>query len=104
MELGKTDNSGRPTPVPVQGSNWLLPVDSIIIAIGQTPNPLLTSNTDNLKTEPWGGITVDENLATSIPGVFAGGDIVTGAATVIKAMGAGKKAARSIIEYLEEKR
>lgn len=104
MELGKTDNSGRPTPVPVQGSNWLLPVDSIIIAIGQTPNPLLTSNTDNLKTEPWGGITVDENLATSIPGVYAGGDIVTGAATVIKAMGAGKKAARSIIEYLEEKR
>jgi glutamate synthase (NADPH/NADH) small chain len=104
MELGKTDNSGRPTPVPVQGSNCLLPVDSIIIAIGQTPNPLLTSNTDNLKTEAWGGIAVDEKLATSIPGVYAGGDIVTGAATVIKAMGAGKKAARSIIEYLEEKR
>ncbi|HHU92218.1 MAG TPA: FAD-dependent oxidoreductase, partial [Halanaerobiaceae bacterium] len=61
-------------------------------------------NTENLKTEAWGGIAVDEKLATSIPGVYAGGDIVTGAATVIKAMGAGKKAARSIIEYLEEKR
>ncbi|MGB4046227.1 MAG: FAD-dependent oxidoreductase, partial [Halanaerobiales bacterium] len=104
MELGKTDNSGRPTPIPVQDSNWFLPVDNVIIAIGQTPNPLLTRNTENLKTEAWGGIAVDEKLATSIPGVYAGGDIVTGAATVIKAMGAGKKAARSIIEYLEEKR
>lgn len=102
MELGEKDGSGRPVPVSVEDSNWFLPVDSVIIAIGQTPNPLLTSTTGNLKTEAWGGITVDENLATSIPGVFAGGDIVTGAATVIKAMGAGKKAARSIIEYLEK--
>lgn len=102
MELGEKDGSGRPVPVSVEDSNWFLPVDSVIIAIGQTPNPLLTSTTGNLKTEAWGGITVDENLATSIPGVFAGGDIITGAATVIKAMGAGKKAARSIIEYLEK--
>ncbi|HOA40623.1 MAG TPA: NADPH-dependent glutamate synthase [Halanaerobiales bacterium] len=104
MELGQADRSGRPVPIPVQDSNWFLPVDNVIIAIGQTPNPLLTRNTENLKTEAWGGIAVDEKLATSIPGVYAGGDIVTGAATVIKAMGAGKKAARSIIEYLEEKR
>lgn len=102
MELGKKDNSGRPKPVPIEGSNWMLEVDSVIIAIGQTPNPLLTSNTEALRTETWGGITVNEDLATSIPGVFAGGDTVTGAATVIKAMGAGKKAARSIIKYLEK--
>lgn len=102
MELGEKDSSGRPVPVPVKDSNWFLTVDSVIIAIGQTPNPLITSNTENLKTEAWGGISVDEELATSIPGVFAGGDIVTSAATVIKAMGAGKKAARSIIEYLKK--
>ena len=77
MELGEKDGSGRPVPVSVEDSNWFLPVDSVIIAIGQTPNPLLTSTTGNLKTEAWGGITVDENLATSIPGVFAGGDIIT---------------------------
>jgi len=102
MKLKGTDSSGRPKPIPVKGSNWSLEVDSVIIAIGQTPNPLLKDDSPQLKTESYGGIHVDENLATSIPGVYAGGDIVTGAATVIKAMGAGKKAARSIIKYLED--
>lgn len=100
MELGEKDKSGRPRPMAIEGSNWMLDVDSVIIAIGQNPNPLLTSSTSNLKTESWGGIIVDGSLSTSIPGVFAGGDTVTGAATVIKAMGAGKKAAKSIMEYL----
>lgn len=100
MELGEKDSSGRPRPIPIESSNWKLDVDSVIVAIGQNPNPLLTSNTSKLKTESWGGIIVDEKLTTSIPGVYAGGDTVTGAATVIKAMGAGKKAAKSIMEYL----
>lgn len=103
MELGDEDDSGRRRPVPIEGSNWTMEVDTVIVAIGQTPNPLLTSNTKNLKTEPWGGIMVDKGLATSREGVFAGGDIVTGAATVIQAMGAGKKAAQSIIDYLTSK-
>ncbi|NLM97362.1 MAG: NADPH-dependent glutamate synthase [Halanaerobiaceae bacterium] len=103
MKLEGIDSSGRPVPVPVAGSNWSLEVDNVIIAIGQTPNPLLKYNTPGLKTNLNGGIIVDENLSASIPGVYAGGDIVTGAATVIKAMGAGKKAAQSIIKYLEEK-
>ncbi|MFP4015647.1 MAG: NADPH-dependent glutamate synthase [Halanaerobiales bacterium] len=100
MELGEKDRSGRPRPLPIEGSNWKLDVDSVIVAIGQNPNPLLTSSTEELETESWGGILVDEKMATSIPGIYAGGDTVTGAATVIKAMGAGKKAAQSIIEYL----
>ncbi|AZO95647.1 NADPH-dependent glutamate synthase [Halocella sp. SP3-1] len=103
MELGDEDDSGRRRPVPIEGSNWTMEVDTVIVAIGQTPNPLLTSNTEKLKTESWGGIMVDDRLATSRKGVFAGGDIVTGAATVIQAMGAGKKAARSIIDYLTSK-
>ncbi|MTI60828.1 MAG: NADPH-dependent glutamate synthase [Firmicutes bacterium] len=103
MELGDEDDSGRRRPVPIEGSNWTMEVHTVIVAIGQTPNPLLTSNTENLKTESWGGIMVDDRLATNREGVFAGGDIVTGAATVIQAMGAGKKAARSIIDYLTSK-
>ncbi|MFP4661006.1 MAG: FAD-dependent oxidoreductase [Halanaerobiales bacterium] len=102
MELGEKDSSGRPRPIPIEDSNWELEVDSVIIAIGQNPNPLLTGNTAELETQSWGGIIVDENMATSLPGVYAGGDTVTGAATVIKAMGAGKTAAQSIIEYLSE--
>ncbi|MFW6035821.1 MAG: NADPH-dependent glutamate synthase [Halothermotrichaceae bacterium] len=102
MELGEKDDSGRPRPVPVAGSNWMLEIDSVIIAIGQNPNPLLNNSTPELKTKSWGGIIVDKNQATSIEGVYAGGDTVTGAATVIKAMGAGKKAAKSIMEYIEQ--
>jgi len=101
MELGEPDASGRRRPVPVKGSEFLLDVDTVIIAIGQSPNPLLSKATPTLKIEKWGGVITDPNTAeTSIPGVFAGGDIVTGAATVISAMGAGKKAAKSIHKLL----
>lgn len=101
MELGEPDESGRRRPVPVGGSNYVIDVDMIIVAIGQGPNPLLTLTTPDLKLNKWGNIIADEKTGqTSKPGVFAGGDIVTGAATVILAMGAGKNAARAIHEYL----
>lgn len=102
MKLGEPDASGRRRPIPIEGSNWIMDIDTMIVAIGQTPNPLLTQNTRDLKTESWGGIIVDEKMGTSRKGVYAGGDIVTGAATVIEAMGAGKTAAQSIKEYLEK--
>ncbi|NLY43993.1 MAG: NADPH-dependent glutamate synthase [Clostridiaceae bacterium] len=104
MELGEPDASGRRRPVPKKGSEFEMEVDTVIIAIGQTPNPLIKSTTQGLKTHEWGGIIVDEETcATSIEGVYAGGDTVTGAATVILAMGAGKTAAKSIHEYLTSK-
>jgi glutamate synthase (NADPH/NADH) small chain len=103
MELGEKDDSGRRRPVPIEGSNWMLDVDTVIIAIGQNPNPLLTKNTKDLETKSWGGIVVDNDQQTSRKGVYAGGDVVTGAATVIKAMGAGKTAAENIKEYLLNK-
>ncbi len=102
MELGEPDASGRRRPVPKEGSEHVIDVDMVIIAIGQGPNPLLTQTTPGLETNKWGNIVADETTgATSKPGVFAGGDIVTGAATVILAMGAGKAAARAIDEYLK---
>ncbi|MBU1905455.1 MAG: NADPH-dependent glutamate synthase [Candidatus Omnitrophica bacterium] len=104
MELGEPDQSGRRRPVPVKDSNFILDVDTVIVAIGQNPSPLLPKVTPNLKTNKYGTIWVDDNFMTSLPGVFAGGDITTGADTVISAMGAGKKAARSINKYIEEKR
>ncbi|RKY29936.1 MAG: glutamate synthase (NADPH), homotetrameric [Candidatus Omnitrophota bacterium] len=100
MELGEPDDSGRRRPVPVKDSNFFFDVDTVIVAVGQSPNPLLPKATANLKTGKKGTIEVDENFMTSIPGVFAGGDIITGADTVISAMGAGKKAATSIQNYL----
>jgi len=101
MELGEPDESGRRKPVPKPGSEHLLDVDVVIAAIGQGPNPLLTAATPDLKLTKWGNIVADEETGkTSRRGVFAGGDIVTGAATVILAMGAGKKAARAIDAYL----
>ncbi|RAK11059.1 sulfide dehydrogenase (flavoprotein) subunit SudA [Halanaerobium saccharolyticum] len=103
MKLGEKDDSGRRRPIPIEGSNWMLELDTVIIAIGQNPNPLLTSNTKNLKTKSWGGIEVGEDQQTSRRGVYAGGDVVTGAATVIKAMGAGKTAAENMKNYLLEK-
>lgn len=104
MELGETDASGRRRPVPVSGSEFEVPVDNVVIAIGQGPNPILLRNTVDLKLNKHGYIETDpETLMTSIPGVFAGGDIVTGAATVIAAMGAGKKAARAMDRYLRTK-
>lgn len=104
MELGEPDDSGRRRPVVIKGSEHLIGMETVIVAIGQTPNPLIKKTTENLKTASWGGIIVnDETMETSIPGVYAGGDIVTGAATVILAMGAGKTAAEAMDKYLCEK-
>lgn len=104
MVLGDVDESGRRKPVEEKGSEHVIDVDTVIIAIGQSPNPLITSTTEGLEKQRWGGIIVnEETLETSRRGVFAGGDAVTGAATVILAMGAGKKAAASIHKFLSEK-
>ena len=104
MELGEPDASGRRRPVPMEGSNFILEVDTVVIAIGQSPNPVVRQSEPDLQTTKWGGIiTDDETMATSIPGIYAGGDAVTGAATVITAMGAGRKAARAIDEYIRNK-
>lgn len=104
MELGEADVSGRRRPIPIKGSEKQIEVDTVIVAIGQSPNPLIKSTTKGLKTHSWGGIIVDEETgATNLPGVYAGGDAVTGAATVILAMGAGKTAARAINLYLSDK-
>ena len=102
MELGEPDASGRRSPVAVKDSNHILEVDEVIMAIGQGPNPLIHQTTPDLEVNKRGNIVADENGATSMPGVYAGGDIVTGAATVISAMGAGKKAAAAIDEYLQK--
>jgi glutamate synthase (NADPH/NADH) small chain len=105
MELGEPDASGRRRPIEIPNSEFVLEVDTVIIAIGQGPNPLVQSTTKGLETNKKGNIAAHEETgATSKPGVFAGGDIVTGAATVILAMGAGKKAAAAIDKYLQEKR
>ena len=96
MELGEPDASGRRRPVEMPGSEFTLDVDCVIIAIGTSPNPLITSTTEGLDTQRWGGIVADETGLTSRPGIYAGGDAVTGAATVILAMGAGKAAASAI--------
>ena len=104
MELGEPDESGRRRPVPVPNSEFVIDIDVIVMAIGQGPNPMLTTSTPGLELNKNGYIVVDEEMQeTSIKGVFAGGDIVTGAATVISAMGAGKRAARSINAYLQGK-
>ena len=101
MDLGEPDASGRRRPVEKKGSNFTLDVDTVIIAIGTSPNPLIRSTTTGLDTNKWGCIVADEKMATSRKGVYAGGDTVTGAATVILAMGAGKTAAASIDEYIK---
>lgn len=103
MELGEADASGRRSPVAIKGSEYILDVDMVVMAIGQGPNPLIKQTTPDLEVNKRGNIVADEVGATSIPGVFAGGDIVTGAATVISAMGAGKRAAVAIDEYLKNK-
>jgi len=104
MELGEPDASGRRRPVPVRGSEFDLPVDLVVIAIGTDANPLLTANMPELKLNQWGYIEIDENGRTSVPLVYAGGDIVTCSATVILAMGAGRKAANAIHEDLMGKK
>lgn len=100
MELGEPDASGRRRPVPKPGSEFILPCDEVIVAIGTRANPLLTSTCPDLKLNKWGNIVADEDGMTSVPGVFAGGDIVRGAATVILAMGDGKRAAHAMHAYL----
>jgi glutamate synthase (NADPH/NADH) small chain len=100
MQLGEPDASGRRRPVPIPGSEFVIDCDLVIVAIGIGANPLLTRTTPGLKLNKWGYIEADENLMTNIPGVFAGGDIVRGSATVILAMGDGKKAAQNIHKYL----
>jgi glutamate synthase (NADPH/NADH) small chain len=102
MELGEPDSSGRRRPVPIKGSEHTIDIDTAVVAIGQRPNKIFYTNVEGLKTEPWGGIIVDENQMSSVDGLFAGGDAVTGAATVISAMGAGRNAAKGIHEYLEK--
>ena len=103
MELGAPDERGRRRPVAIEGSEFELAVDAVIMAIGTSPNPLIKSTTEGLETKPWGGIVVEEATGlTSRPAVFAGGDAVTGAATVISAMGAGKLAAKSIDALLRK--
>jgi glutamate synthase (NADPH/NADH) small chain len=101
MELGEPDESGRRSPVPIPGSEFILPANVVIIGVGTTANPLIQSTTPDLKTNARNYIVADPtSLRTSKRGVFAGGDIVTGGATVILAMGAGRKAAASIHDYL----
>ena len=100
MQLGEPDDSGRRRPVPVPGSEFVLECDAVVVAIGTRANPLLTATCPDLKLNRWGNIEVDDHGMTSIPGIFAGGDIVRGAATVILAMGDGKRAAQAIDEYL----
>lgn len=105
MELGPPDASGRRRPIPVEGSEFTMETDTVIIAIGQTPNPIIQRTTEGLVVNPrHGTIIVDENGKTSLDGVYAGGDVATGAATVISAMGMGKKAAKAINEYLMNKK
>lgn len=103
MELGEPDASGRRKPVPVEGSNFVIDVDCVIMAIGTRLNTLILDTTENLKANSKGGIGTGDEAETNRPGIFAGGDAVTGAATVIKAMGAGKVAAAGIDRYISEK-
>lgn len=105
MELTEPDAKGRRGVKPISGSEFVMDVDTVIIAIGQTPNPIIQRTTDGLETNPrYGTILVDDDGKTSLEGVYAGGDVATGAATVISAMGAGKRAARAIHEYLTNKK
>ena len=104
MELGPPDETGRRRPVPVKGSEFTMDVDTVVVAVGRTSNPIIQSTTEGLAVTKWGTIVADENGKTCIEGVYAGGDIVTGEATVISAMGAGKKAARAIHEHIMNKK
>jgi glutamate synthase (NADPH) small chain len=101
MELGEPDASGRRSPVPKKGSEYILDVDMVVYALGTSANPIIAQSTPGLKTNRWGYIEIDEKTGmSSVPGVFAGGDIVTGSATVILAMGAGRRAAHGMLQYM----
>lgn len=102
MQMGDLDEKGRRKFSTIEGSEFEMPIDTVIVALGTSPNPLIKSTTPGLDTEVWGGLKVDESGQTTRPGVFAGGDAVSGAATVILAMGAGRSAARAIDEYLSK--
>jgi glutamate synthase (NADPH/NADH) small chain len=104
MKLGEPDDSGRRRPIPIPDSEESIDINTAIIAIGQNPNPLIPQTMKGLKIQKWGNIETDEEGRTNIPGLFAGGDIATGAATVILAMGAGKKAARAMDKYMTSKK
>ena len=101
MELGEPDESGRRSPVEIPGSEFDIETDTVIMSLGTSPNPLIAKTTKGLETTRRGCLVADENGATTRPGVFAGGDAVTGAATVILAMGAGRKAAAAIHSYIQ---
>ena len=103
MELGEPDASGRRSPVPIPGSEFEIPTETVIMALGTAPNPLIVNTTDGLEATRRGGLVADEDGRTTREGIFAGGDAVTGAATVILAMGAGRKAAKAIDEYFKNK-
>lgn len=103
MKLSEPDASGRARPIPIDGDTFVIDADCVIMALGTSPNPLIKSTTGGLETQKWGGIVADEHGLTSRTGVFAGGDAVTGAATVILAMGAGKSAAEAMDEYIKSK-
>jgi glutamate synthase (NADPH) small chain len=100
MQLGEPDASGRARPIVIPGSEFVVPCDVVVVAIGTRANPLLTATCPDLKLNKWGNIVVDDHGMTNLPGVFAGGDIVRGAATVILAMGDGKRAAKAMDNYL----
>jgi len=100
MELGEPDSSGRRRPVPIKGTEHSFEVDTVIVAVGQGPNPLVQSTTPGLNTTKWGNIITDDTGLTSRPGLYAGGDVVRGGSTVILAMSDAKRAARAIHEYL----
>jgi len=102
MKLGDPDESGRRRPIPIENSKFKIDIDTALIAIGQSPNPLIPETVKGLTVQKWGNIETDENGRTNISGLFAGGDIATGAATVILAMGAGKNAAKAIDDYLKD--
>jgi len=103
MELGEPNESGRRRPIIRPGSEFVIDVDVVIVALGTTPNPLIAATTEGLETTKWGTVVADEATGKTVkPGVWAGGDIVTGAATVISAMGAGKRAAADIDRFLRE--
>ncbi len=105
MQLGEPDESGRRRPIPIKGSEVVVDADMVIMAIGNMPNPVIQQTTESLETTKWGTIVIDEETGkTTKEGVYAGGDIVSGVATVISAMGAGRKAARAINEYLTKKK
>ncbi len=104
MELGEPDASGRRRPIAIEGSEFIIDVDTVVVSVGVSPNPLIPASLPDLKVTDWGTIVVDkETMQSSIPDLFAGGDIVRGGATVILAMGDGRKAAAGMHKYIMEK-